>query len=333
MAVRFIAARGNMPFVIDPAATRRYSSHYYATDPDSTYEDIDRFGDDAESVLGNSTATEFLEALPVINQKDLAEDPCAICHEHFTMEKGCENGVKLPCGHIMGSECIKSWVLSSAASQHATCPMCRAVLFENNLANRIASTPDIDDREDILNFMQEIEELDYRRIAINRAAQRRLDEVRSEHDRRITESNVRFERELDEVLNRHQAPPTFLENRAQIPSLNTDALLRRLPYGPAATGVLSFFHTVTTISATFRGIVDRPSEATLGALEDLSSQMGQLFTRLLPAMARMGFWVSWGSDGPGVHALMNPRMFQQLRIALERMVEVERRLVSEATYL
>lgn len=51
-----------------------------------------------------------------------------------------EHAVKLPCNHIMGSECISTWVSNAAhggggnndssSSNNNTCPMCRQVLFE-----------------------------------------------------------------------------------------------------------------------------------------------------------------------------------------------------------
>ena len=60
---------------------------------------------------------------------------CGICTEayHDTPSQEQEKEpqhtpVKLPCGHVFGSECITSW-LSPETGKSNTCPMCRLELF------------------------------------------------------------------------------------------------------------------------------------------------------------------------------------------------------------
>lgn len=72
----------------------------------------------------------FLEALPEIPIENLSEEnkSCNICMEQFTDDDdNVEKPVSLRCGHVFGSFCIRTWVMSSNASQ-PTCPMCRANL-------------------------------------------------------------------------------------------------------------------------------------------------------------------------------------------------------------
>ena len=83
----------------------------------------------AELPSSNSTiAATFLESLPIVKPEDLPENSqtCHICHEDFDDPDAeeAELPVKLPCNHIMGSECLARW-----CNAHNSCPMCRATLF------------------------------------------------------------------------------------------------------------------------------------------------------------------------------------------------------------
>ncbi|CAF9934548.1 hypothetical protein IMSHALPRED_009757 [Imshaugia aleurites] len=82
-------------------------------------------------------AEEFLAQLPRVRRGilDHEDQRCPICLEEYgttPSSRGViERAVILPCGHIMGSECISIW-LSPPANGHGgnnTCPMCRQVLF------------------------------------------------------------------------------------------------------------------------------------------------------------------------------------------------------------
>ena len=91
----------------------------------------------------NAELDEFLRELPHPNAHDLdAENRnCAICHEPYGVN-GPENGpqgntdingnaledpVELPCAHIFGSRCLRTWLVPSV---NTTCPICRRDLPE-----------------------------------------------------------------------------------------------------------------------------------------------------------------------------------------------------------
>lgn len=69
----------------------------------------------------------FVDELPDISLNDLPNDcpSCNICMEPFDSTEEPESPVKLPCGHVMGRNCIVKWLASSNS-----CPLCRRVLFE-----------------------------------------------------------------------------------------------------------------------------------------------------------------------------------------------------------
>ncbi len=74
-----------------------------------------------------SPAQKFLEEQPMV--KDLPEDSqsCHICKELFDdpdVDESREFAILLPCKHIMGYECLKTWFQGSN-----TCPVCRSTLF------------------------------------------------------------------------------------------------------------------------------------------------------------------------------------------------------------
>lgn len=72
--------------------------------------------------------------LRALNLADLPEDTdaCHICLTQYASPDCTETPVRLPCNHIVGSHCILSWFLATAAprtdgSSVPTCPICRRV--------------------------------------------------------------------------------------------------------------------------------------------------------------------------------------------------------------
>ena len=64
---------------------------------------------------------------------DSEDRTCGICTEAYNeqtenQEESQHTPVKLPCGHVFGSECITSW-LSPETGRSNTCPLCRHELF------------------------------------------------------------------------------------------------------------------------------------------------------------------------------------------------------------
>ena len=74
----------------------------------------------------------FLDGLPRVTLKDLpAESKCMIClndYDNKTEEESAENAIRLPCGHDVGAECIRTW-LSPDREAKNSCPACRMIFF------------------------------------------------------------------------------------------------------------------------------------------------------------------------------------------------------------
>lgn len=50
------------------------------------------------------------------------------CIYHFNRENLTEEAVRLPCGHIFGSPCIRTWISGWESGNPPSCPSCRALL-------------------------------------------------------------------------------------------------------------------------------------------------------------------------------------------------------------
>lgn len=57
---------------------------------------------------------------------------CMICMEAygtiFPESGAAEKAVRLPCGHVLGSACITTWLSPNESNQNS-CPCCRSELF------------------------------------------------------------------------------------------------------------------------------------------------------------------------------------------------------------
>ena len=78
-------------------------------------------------------AEEFLRNLPRVGEADLPEgNECGICQEKYgkvDLHAGARDApVRLPCQHIIGSDCIRKWVSPDEHGKN-TCPFCRYVFF------------------------------------------------------------------------------------------------------------------------------------------------------------------------------------------------------------
>lgn len=72
----------------------------------------------------------FLRNLPRVQISSLPPDAeCIICLEKFntSTDNSAEYPVRLPCSHIVGSSCIRTW-LSPSRSLKTSCPYCRRTL-------------------------------------------------------------------------------------------------------------------------------------------------------------------------------------------------------------
>ena len=78
-------------------------------------------------------AAEFIRQLPRVSKKDLNNDSCSICFREYettpSSDEASEIAIRLPCGHVMGLECISTWLLAEAGGRNNSCPYCRRKLF------------------------------------------------------------------------------------------------------------------------------------------------------------------------------------------------------------
>lgn len=87
---------------------------------------------DVPAPLSTTWVKELVDQLPAIDFHDLPNDShaCDICMEPFDSTDEPEQPVKLPCGHVMGRNCITKWLASSN-----TCPLCRRILVDHEAFN------------------------------------------------------------------------------------------------------------------------------------------------------------------------------------------------------
>lgn len=93
-------------------------------------------------------AAKFLQQLLELQEDNLPSDSCVICFREYgtiqTAEEVTKAAVRLPCGHVMGSGCIATWL--APANGKNTCPCCRYKLFDINtfdmIDTRASHTPD-----------------------------------------------------------------------------------------------------------------------------------------------------------------------------------------------
>ena len=73
-------------------------------------------------------AASLLGFLPQVSLDDLAHDAksCPVCTEDFPGLNEKDTPIRLRCGHVIGRECIKKWILGGNSS----CPICRGEVFE-----------------------------------------------------------------------------------------------------------------------------------------------------------------------------------------------------------
>jgi len=83
--------------------------------------------------------------------KTRADHTCMICRSRFKKSK--HNPVKLPCGHVVGEDCIKPWLTSGANSG---CPLCFRPCFPLGLMETASWKPDLGVRRELL-FQQELD--------------------------------------------------------------------------------------------------------------------------------------------------------------------------------
>lgn len=144
-------------------------------------------GESSEENVSTQAGTKFVDQLPGMNLKDLPKDSsCNICMDPFSSTEDPELPVRLPCGHVIGRNCISKWLATSNS-----CPLCRRVFFEPEVRNppltetelramlqttRPATETDLDERvvlaslsmQDVESFGRELNDITRQQIAMER---------------------------------------------------------------------------------------------------------------------------------------------------------------------
>lgn len=66
----------------------------------------------------------LLEKTQIINLSETEDKTCPICYEDYLEKSSSELPRKLPCGHILGTECLLLWASSRAKTSSVNCPIC-----------------------------------------------------------------------------------------------------------------------------------------------------------------------------------------------------------------
>ena len=77
-----------------------------------------------EQALRRREVTSYVESLPRVPQQELEDTDCHVCllkYNRRSADTGhIDEPVRLPCSHILGSSCLRQWLMTST-----TCPYCR----------------------------------------------------------------------------------------------------------------------------------------------------------------------------------------------------------------
>lgn len=119
-------------------------------------------------------AERFLSQLQTISTSELEDKVCVICAEEYGTAQpdsgDVEHPVRFDCGHVVGSECIKTWLFTGRGRN--SCPHCRQKLFDldnnhddGNSYDGAESTDDDDsDENDASDEESEVENTDDERV-------------------------------------------------------------------------------------------------------------------------------------------------------------------------
>lgn len=112
--------------------TDTYDFHNEETNLNNLMDEINR----TTSGLSNNKAETFLRSLPLVLAVDLPDNnrDCPICMEEYVTSEHYEPPVRLPCDHVFGKDCLRSWLQSSVLNRNNnTCPICRSVLYNRDI--------------------------------------------------------------------------------------------------------------------------------------------------------------------------------------------------------
>ena len=276
----------------------------------------------AETPSAPPNATKYLSKLIPVPANDFEEEwrTCGICQEIYNNgdepEQACLVG---PCGHILGQTCLSRWVMIEGQRPNKTCPLCRAVLFEDDTPSSPTAFDDINEEpflelvEGLLNGTDGLED--------DEAV---LPDLLTGHEEPIDEE------EFDEPdIEDERYAPAFLDAM----SASTQALeewdrIRHRHHERAEADIAQppyiFSESILTF---FRRFVHRSNvgnAATMSVGSSLRRLMGQLYIRLREDMESTAMPVVWTESGPPLSLLIDPATIPLIEVALERLVDIER---------
>ena len=106
--------------------------------------------------IDHNKITRFVVNLPRVKSADLNQESkdqnCGICLSKYGKEENLDKDTpaKLPCGHVIGAECIKLWL-----QQHKSCPLCRREVFTRTFVSGHLNDPKLEQAaRDFLFFLK-----------------------------------------------------------------------------------------------------------------------------------------------------------------------------------
>ncbi len=285
----------------------------------------------AETPLATPNAAKYLSKLQHVPVNDLSEDfrTCGICQEIYNTgdepEEPCLVG---QCGHILGRTCLSRWAMPEGRRPNKTCPLCRAVLFEDDTPGPPHAFDDINGElflgflEGLVNEREGWEEDEAFLPDLLTGEDEPLDE--DEFD----EPEIEDERYASAFLEAVSASLQALEAWDRIPTLEAWDWIRNRQHERAGAGIVQppyiFSESVLTF---FRRFVHRSNvghSATISVGSSLRCLMGQLYVRLREDMESTAMPVVWTESGPPLSLLIDPATIPLIETALERLVDIER---------
>lgn len=89
------------------------------------------------AAVERDTFQAFLQSLSRLQLEELTEKDCPVCLDEYGTESPSDTPTKLPCGHILGADCMYSWLMSG----RNTCPQCRREIYFRPLPLQLSSYP------------------------------------------------------------------------------------------------------------------------------------------------------------------------------------------------
>ena len=67
---------------------------------------------------------DLLQATQLLRPNEVKDQTCPVCYEDYLQRTSREFPRKLPCGHIIGTECLLLWASSKSGATSIDCPWC-----------------------------------------------------------------------------------------------------------------------------------------------------------------------------------------------------------------